>query len=298
MQPTTTIPYQQSALIKTTIGAMMISFSAVWVRLAEVAPTVSAFYRVGFGAVFLMIILVVRRQLLWQGRSVLGLSLIAALFFALDLYAWHRCIGYVGPGLATILGNFEVFLVPMVGLLIDKERLSLRFVLAVPLAVLGLFMIVGVRWGQLSPDYRIGIGYGLATAFFYTGFLVSLRRLQASPSPPPAALSLMIVSIFSAVYLAADIIGTGESFAIPTLQSGLTLVALGLFSQTAGWLLITHSLPRIPAAIAGLLLLLQPSLAFVWDVIFFGRETPSTAWVGVALAIGSIYMGATGKQAS
>ena len=298
MQPTTTLPYQQSALIKTTIGAMMISFSAVWVRLAEVAPTVSAFYRVGFGAVFLLIILVVRRQLSWQGRSVLGLSLIVALFFALDLYAWHRCIGYVGPGLATILGNFEVFLVPMVGFLIDKERLSLRFVLAVPLAAMGLFMIVGVRWEQLSPDYRIGIGWGLATAVFYTGFLVSLRRLQARPSSPSAVLSLMIVSTFSAIYLAADIFANGESFAIPTIQSGLALVALGLFSQTAGWLLITHSLPRIPAAIAGLLLLLQPSLAFVWDVLFFGRETSSIGWIGVVLAIGAIYMGTTGKEAS
>ncbi|BBO76534.1 hypothetical protein DSCW_39510 [Desulfosarcina widdelii] len=298
MNPTKTAHLQQSALVKTTIGAMMISFSAVWVRLAEVAPTVSAFYRVGFGAVFLLTILVVRRQPLWQGRSVLGLSLIAALFFALDLYAWHRCIGYVGPGLATILGNFEVFLVPVIGLLLYKERLSLRFVSAVPLAVFGLFMIVGVRWDQLSQDYRIGIGWGLATAVFYTGFLVSLRRLQARPTSPSAVLSLMIVSTFSAIYLAADILASGESFAIPTFQSGLALVALGLFSQTAGWLLITHSLPRIPAAIAGLLLLLQPSLAFVWDVLFFGRETSSIAWVGVALAIGAIYMGTTGKDAS
>jgi len=296
MQPTTTIQLQQSALVKTTMGAMMISFSAVWVRLAQVAPTVSAFYRVGFGALFLLVILVFRRDQLWQGWSVLGLALITAFFFALDLYAWHRCIGYVGPGLATILGNFEVFLVPMVGLLLYKERLSLRFVLAVPLAVIGLFMIVGVRWGQLSPDYRIGIGWGLATAVFYTGFLVSLRRLQARPSPPSAVLSLMIVSTFSAFYLAADIAANGESFAIPTLQSGLALVALGLFSQTAGWLLITHSLPRIPAAVAGLLLLLQPSLAFVWDVLFFGRETSSIAWAGVALAIGAIYLGSTGKR--
>jgi drug/metabolite transporter (DMT)-like permease len=298
MQPTTTIHLHQSALIKTTIGAMMISFSAVWVRLAQVAPTVSAFYRVGFGAVFLLAILAFRRESLWRGWSVLGLSLIAGLFFALDLYAWHRCIGYVGPGLATILGNFEVFLVPVVGLLLYKERLSLRFVLAVPLAIVGLFMIVGVRWDQLSQDYRIGIGWGLATAVFYTGFLVSLRRLQARPSAPSAALSLMIVSIFSAIYLAADIFGNGESFAIPTIQSGLALVALGLFSQTAGWLLITHSLPRIPAAIAGLLLLLQPSLAFVWDVLFFGRQTSSIAWAGVALAIGAIYLGTTGKEAS
>jgi drug/metabolite transporter (DMT)-like permease len=74
------------------------------------------------------------------------------------------------------------------------------------------------------------------------------------------------------------------------------LIALGLFSQTVGWLLITHALPHIPAGIAGLILLLQPSLAFVWDVIFFDRQTSSLAWVGVALALSAIYMGATSAQ--
>ena len=99
----------------------------------------------------------------------MGMSVVAAVFFALDLYAWHRSIGYVGPGLAT--------------------------------------------------------------AVFYTGFLVSLRKLQSSVAQPSAALSLMTVSALSAVYLAIEMIRTGASFAIPTVQSGCSLVALALFSQ-------------------------------------------------------------------
>ena len=224
------------------------------------------------------------------------LSLFAALFLALDLYAWHRSIGYVGPGLATILGNFEVFLVPAAGLLLYGERLNLRFVLSVPLAVAGLFMIVGIRWEQLNPDYRVGIYYGLATALFYTGFLIVLRKLQSHASTPSAALSLMVVSFSTAFFLALEMARTDESFAIPDLQSGISLAALGLLSQTVGWLLITRSLPRITAAIAGLILLLQPSLAFVWDVIFFNRETSTTAWAGVALALSAIYLGATSDR--
>ncbi|HSO21144.1 MAG TPA: DMT family transporter [Desulfosarcina sp.] len=283
------------ALLSTTIGAVMISFSAVWVKLAEVAPTVSAFYRVGFGALFLAVILMLRRERLWQGWACLGLSLAAAVFFALDLYAWHRSIGFVGPGLATILGNFEVFLVPLVGLLLYGERLNLRFIASVPIAVAGLFMIVGVRWEQLTPNYRIGIYYGLATAVFYTGFLVVLRKLQSHRSQPSPVLSLLVVSAATALYLGAEISRTGESFAIPNLQSGMSLAALGLMSQTIGWLLITHSLPRIPAAIAGLVLLLQPSLAFVWDVVFFDRATSPVAWIGVVLALAAIYLGATSE---
>ncbi|AQU99736.1 hypothetical protein B2D07_02380 [Desulfococcus multivorans] len=78
----------------------------------------------------------------------------------------------------------------------------------------------------------------------------------------------MIVSADTALYLGVEIVRSGESFAIPDLQIGMSLVALGLMSQTVGWLIITHSLPCIPAGIAGLMILLQPSLAFVWDVIF------------------------------
>lgn len=287
------------AMIGTTFGAMMISFSAVWVKLAHVTPTVSAFYRVFFGGVFLMAILIARREKLWRGWHCLRLSLLAGIFFALDLYTWHRSIAYVGPGLATILGNFEVFLVPVVGLILFGERLNMRFVLSVPLAVAGLFMIVGLHWEQLSPDYRTGIYYGLFTALFYTGFLIVLRKLQSHASKPSAALSLMVVSFSTALYLALEMIRSGDSFAIPDLQSGLSLVALGLMCQTAGWLLITRSLPRIPAAIAGLILLLQPSLSFVWDVWFFNRATSTAAWAGVMLALSAIYLGATsGRKAS
>ena len=281
------------ALLRTTLGAMMISFSAVWVKLAHVPPTVSAFYRVFFGGIFLLIILLVRREKLWRGWHCLGLSLLAAIFFALDLYTWHRSIFYVGPGLATILGNFEVFLVPAVGVLLFGERLNMRFVLSVPLAVAGLFMIVGLRWEQLNPDYRVGIYYGLSTALFYTGFLIVLRKLQSHASKPSPALSLMVVSFSTALYLSLEMVRTGESFSIPDFQSGLSLVALGLMCQTLGWLLITRSLPWIPAAVAGLILLLQPSLSFIWDVLFFNRATSTLAWAGVILALAAIYLGAT-----
>ncbi len=283
-------------LLITVVGAMMISFSAVWVKLAQVAPTVSAFYRVGLGSVFLLVILLVRRQHLWHGWACLGWSLMAAAFFGLDLYAWHRCIGYVGPGLATILGNFEVFLMPLAGLLFYGERFSLRFVAAVPLAVGGLIMIVGIRWEMLTPHYRIGIAYGLATAVFYTGFLVTLRRLQSDRSRPSAVYSLMVVSTATAVYLFVEVLRSGESLVVPSLQSAMALIALGLMSQTVGWLLITHSLPRIPAAVAGVILLLQPALAFIWDVLFFNRATSTTAWFGVAVALSAIYMGATSHR--
>jgi drug/metabolite transporter (DMT)-like permease len=286
----------RQALIRTTLGAVMISFSAVFVKLAQVNPTVSAFYRVFFGGCFLLIILLVRNELRWYGGRFLKLALITGIFFALDLYAWHRSIQFVGPGLATILGNFEVFMVPTVAFVIYRERPSIRLILSIPPALIGLFMIVGTPWGQLTPDFRLGIYYGIATAVFYTGYLMVFRRMQSEPDSPPVVYTLMVVSFATALFLGLEMVRNGESFAIPDIQTLSALAGLGLMCQTLGWFLIGHSLPRIPAAIAGLALLLQPSLAFVWDVLFFNRETSVTAWTGVVLALCAIYIGTTSSK--
>jgi drug/metabolite transporter (DMT)-like permease len=87
----------------------------------------------------------------------------------------------------------------------------------------------------------------------------------------------------------------GDSFTIPDFKSLLSLLGLGLFSQTIGWVLIANALPKIRASFTGLILLLQPALAFIWDVLIFDRPTDLLNWTGVALTLAAIYMGLTGK---
>lgn len=74
------------------------------------------------------------------------------------------------------------------------------------------------------------------------------------------------------------------------------LVVLGLFSQFAGWVMIANVMPHIRASRTGLILLLQPALAFVWDMLFFARPTDMTNWTGVLLALSAIYMGMVKKR--
>jgi drug/metabolite transporter (DMT)-like permease len=102
---------------------------------------------------------------------------------------------------------------------------------------------------------------------------------------------LMIVTFITSLFLGLKGYVSGDSFIIPDLQSLLVLSALALMSQVAGWILITNALPKIRASLAGLVLLMQPALAFVWDVLFFQRETSFLNWVGVGTALAAIYMG-------
>ncbi|MEO8411909.1 MAG: DMT family transporter [Propionivibrio sp.] len=277
------------------IGATMISFSAVWVRLADVAPSTSAFYRVFFGFCFLIVPVVVKKELAIPARHQAALVALCGVTFAADLFFWHKAIVYIGPGLATIIGNFQVFIMGAVGVIFLGERFLPRFVISVPLAVFGLFLVVGTQWQALDPQYKLGIFFGVVTACCYTLFLLTLRKIQQQGTTFFSG--LMAVSMVAGLCLVPVMFAENASFAIPNLKSLLSLLALGLFSQTIGWLIIANAMPRIPASITALVLLLQPALSFVWDILFFARPTTALNLLGVVITLGAIYLGLTSRKA-
>ncbi|MCP4023791.1 MAG: DMT family transporter [Desulfobacteraceae bacterium] len=277
-------------------GAFIISFSSVFVKLSNVPPTVSAFYRVFFGSLFLIAGSFMKKEFKNKGIQKNILGVVCGLLFALDLFAWHWSIQYIGPGLATILGNFQVFVLSIVGFLVFKERIRLVFVMAVPLAFFGLFLVIGMDISQLSPDYIKGIWLGLATAGFYSGFLLLLRKLQADKNDFSLFYYLMLASVSSCIILGARVFFSGQSFAIPDMTTFVSLLVLGVLNQGIAWVMISNALPLVRASHAGLILLLQPSLSFVWDVLFFDRPTGLTGWGGVIVVIAAIYMGMSGNN--
>ncbi len=272
-------------------GAVMISFSAVFVKLAHVGPTMAGFWRTLFGGLLLLIWVLAQRQGLWYGWRDFGLSLACGVLFTLDLSFWHRSIHLLGPGLGTILSNFQVFFLAAFGALFFHERLGWRYLLALPLALTGLWLLVGLDLSSLGDSYRLGLIYGLLTAGAYAGYLLVLRRLQLDLSPPRARYNIMLISFFTALFMGLEGWWQGESFLIPDAQSWAALLGYGFFGQVLGWAIISRGLPGAPASLAGLILLTQPALAFVWDVLFFARPTTTLQALGAAGALLAIYLG-------
>ena len=284
---------ERSAAVRVAFAAAIISSSAVFVKIVHVGPIVSGFYRVFFGGLILLALAGWKGERLWKDRRWFFEAVACSVFFVLDLLAWHQSILYIGPGLATILANFQVFCLALFGVAVLGERLTLRLALSIPLAVGGLFMLLGRRADTLSPHELTGIVLGLLAAVLYTGFLLTLRRLQSRENPLSAKANLSVVCLISSVIIGSYILWSGDSFIIPDRMSLVNLVAYAVFSQVIGWIIITGSLPAIRASLAGLLLLLQPSLAFLWDVLFFGKQTTWLNLVGAAVTLTAIYVGAT-----
>ena len=281
----------QAAIWRTLTGAFIISFSGVYVKLAHVMPSLSAFYRVFIGAICLTVITAFTGQLKWPGTKNALCLLAAGIFFSLDLFAWHRSIIYVGPGLATILVNFQVLILALYGVLFYKEPLTLRLLVAALMALTGLFLIFGWQWGSLPADYHKGVYWGFATAIFYAGFLLTLKAAQSSSRSLNPADNMMFTSWVAVLALGVYVLLNQHGFAIPDQQTLWALLGLGLTSQVLGWILITGALPRIKTATAGIILLIQPTFAYLWDILFFNLPLTPINLCGFLLAVGAIYLG-------
>jgi drug/metabolite transporter (DMT)-like permease len=273
------------------LGAVLISLSPVWVKLVSVSPTTSGFYRVAIGSVTVVILMVFARQKLHLSKRAWILVGLAGAFFSLDLFFWHRSIIYVGPGLSTLLANFQVFIMMSAGVVLLRQKPSATQLLAVPLALIGLVMIVGLDWKSLPGDYRLGVIFGLLTAIMYAGYLLSLRAARVNSESRLPLSEVAVVSIVCTLLLVLIAQVEGVSLAVPDSADIKWLLCYGILSHSFGALLLASSLPHVSTTEAGLALLLQPTLSFVWDVLFFGRPMQPVEIAGAAIALIAIYLG-------
>lgn len=282
----------RAALIEMIAGAAAISTTSLFVKVAHVDPTVSAFYRMAFGGGMLLIGLIALRQWRRVTLSDIAWLTIPAIAFAVDLMLWHRSILYVGPGLATLLGNFQVFLMALAGYLIYRERLGWQFLAGVALAFVGLYLLVGLDWSRVGAQYHLGVILGTVTGVAYAVYMLSTRQAQRGGHVRLAPAQLLCVSsLLCAVVLGIAALVERDSFVLPDAQAWSALLGLGFFGQVLGWVLLTRAMPQLPASLIGLLLLLQPALSFVFDVILFARPTRTLDWIGVALSLVGIFVG-------
>ena len=226
------------------------------------------------------------------------LAIPAGLFLAADLVFWHYAIADVGAGLATVLGNLQVVVVPFVAWAVLGERVSSRLLLALPLVCSGIVLISGVlETGAYGDDPLRGVIFGILTGLTYAGFILVLRQGSADLRRPAGP--LFDTTVIAAAGAAVAGIAIGEVDLMPAWPAHGWLALLALTSQVLGWLLITVSLPRLPAALTSVTLTIQPVASVVLGVILLGEQPSALQLAGVAFILaGLISIGLRRRQAS
>jgi drug/metabolite transporter (DMT)-like permease len=274
----------RNPLVLAMLGAASISASGIMITLADTGAVTAAFYRT-FLAVPGLVLLAVLEQRRRGPRAAAARAgaFVAGLFLSVDLVLWNHAIAAVGAGIATVLGNLQVLFVAFVAWAVFRERPERRFLVFLPVVMAGVVMVSGLVGGGRDGTHALaGIGFGIGTSMAYAAFLLTLRR-TSSASPHVAG---PLAEATAGAALGALLIGLvfgGLQLHIPWPSLGWLLL-LALTSQTIGWLLITSSLPRLPAAISSLTLLLQPAAAMLLAAIVLD-ERPTLVQIAGAVVV-------------
>jgi len=271
------------------LGALTIAFSAIFVRLADVSPATAAIFRCVYALPPLAL-------LAWYEQRRYGpraagqarLAWIAGIFFAADLVLWHNAIQHVGAGLATVLGNTQVVIVPIAAWLLLGERPGGRVAAAVPLVLIGVVLISGVIGGgeAYGSDPVLGVVFGVATGVAYAGFLLVQRRANADHRRPAGPL---FDATLSAAFFSLLIgLPLGEVDLVPSWPAHGWLALLAISVQVVGWLLISIGLPRLPAAITSVVLTVQPVGSVLLGIWILAEAPSELQLVGVVFIVAGL----------
>jgi drug/metabolite transporter (DMT)-like permease len=276
-------------------GAVCIAFSAIFVRLADVPPSTAAFYRCAYALPPLAVLALWERLRYGsRPRDQQLLALGAGVFFAFDLIFWHHAIAAVGAGLATVLGNVQVVLVPLLAWAVLSERPESRTLGSVPVVFAGVVLISGVVGaGAYGDDPALGVVFGVSTAIAYAVFLLVIRAGNRDIRRPAGA--LFDATLASALITLPVGWGLGELELEPTWPAHAWLVLLALTSQVIGWLLISLALPRAPAALTSVVLTLQPAMSVVLGVLLLDEAPSAVQVTGIAVILAGVLLATTGR---
>lgn len=258
------------ALVALLSGAVGIAFAPIFVRLSELGPSATAFYRLLFALPVLWV------WMLWSERRGAARPatrhdywhlLLAGLFFAGDLAFWHWSIRFTTVANATLLANFAPIFVTIAGYVLFRERVSRTFLAGMGLALAGACVLMG-RSVTLSPTHLFGDALGLITAMFYAAYIVSVGRLRARFS---AATVMAWSGVVTCAALLPIALASGESLVAQTATGWAVLAGLALVSHAGGQSLIAVALAHLPAAFSSVSLLLQPAIAAVLAWVLLGE---------------------------
>ena len=268
-------------------GIAIISFSAIFVRLADVSPTTAAFFRAVYAwPVLFVIAWLMRRQDRRDSRA-RWMAFGSGLLLAADLICWHRAIDAIGAGLGTVLGNTQIAFVGIAAWLLHRERPTRLALITVPLLFAGAALVSGLgRPGAYGDDPVAGVTYGLLTGIFYGSFLLVFRASNRGLSPVAGPLFEVTCGVVVGT-AAFGVFDPGFSLAFSWPAHGW-LIALAIGSQVVGWLLISHALPRLAALETSVQMLVQPMLTVLWGRLIFAEYLSGLQWMGVTLVLGGI----------
>lgn len=282
---------QGKAALAALTGGALLGLSPIAMRLSELGPHASNFWR------FLLALPILA---LWAGLSrpipsarQTGWVLLAGILFGIEVSLWGAALGLTTVTNATLLANLTPVFAALFGWFLFRERLSLPVMAGVAISLAGAVLLAIARARAAAgptgdPETGwIGDALGLCAAVGYAGYLLILRMLGKQVNVG----AVMFWATIGAGLVALTLALLFHEPLLPrTLNGWLLLLGLALIVQVGGQGLIAYGVGRLPIVASTVLLWMQPLVAAALSWMLFSEVLGPMALMGAALVLAGIYV--------
>jgi drug/metabolite transporter (DMT)-like permease len=266
------------------LGNLILAVGPWMVRLADVGPVASAFWRLALAIPFLLLF-AWRQQKAQEAPpwTLVAMIALGGLFFAADLAAWHVGIGLTKLANASLFGNASSFILVLYGFVILRRLPRAIQAVALFLAAAGAALLMGSSY-ELSPKNFTGDLFTLVAGLFYTGYLIAVDRARKTMAPMPV---LAIATAAGTLPLLLLALALGQQV---TPSDWTPLLILSFGSQVVGQGLLVYAVGYLSPVVVGLGLLAQPAAGavighFAYGETFSPADAAGAALIAVALVL-------------
>ncbi|AIC25831.1 DMT superfamily inner membrane transporter protein [Rhizobium etli bv. mimosae str. IE4771] len=289
-------PSNRLALAALVLGGAAIGGSPIFVRLSEVGPMATAFWRVALALIPIFIVSLMKKDAgpKPQNLSDYGMLVLPGVMLALDLAAWHLSLTMTSVANATLLANLAPVFVTLIAVLVFRARTSGVFLLGLLLALAGVVILKGGPAGLGNGDLS-GDGAAMIAAFFYACYILAIGRLRSRFD----TIRIMLWSTASAAVCIFPIAFFFEGQMLPaTLYGWSILFGLAFISHAGGQVAITYALAYLPPAFSSLTLLLQPVVAAILAWALLNEAIGTMQALGAAVVLAGIMVARTSRASA
>ncbi len=281
-------PFQQP-LFQLISSSVLLGLGAVFVVFMDFKPSVIAFYRLLLGGCLFGSILLIRREPLAISSEALFLASTAGILFGIDLSFWNQSIILIGPGIATILNSLQVFFMAIFGLVFFQDKPSPKLWLSLFITFIGVILL-SYHETQQSEKGLLGISVGVLSGLAFACSMILLR--EAVKRQKYSLINTMFyASMAGALAIGAYSWLSGASFVTHDLGSWVNIVIYAIFVHVLAWFLMAKSMPYVSVALVGLIMTVEPVVAFVVDLLLLEKSITQWQVIGAILTLGAIYLG-------
>ncbi len=285
--------------IATTFGSNHIAARLAFDHGANVITAVA--FRSAGTAVIVFGLLLINGVPLALPRTTLRRGLAIGLVLAVQSYCLYSAVSLIPVALALLAFNTFPMMLALISWAAGAERPSRRALLAMPVALIGLFLALDIaglsssqafdfagRWQQIGK----GLAFALAAAVSFATVMFLTTRWLADVDGRMRSLLMMAVTAAAAIAFG----GFTDGFALPADNTGwLGLILLTLFYGIAITSLFVV-LPRLGAVNNAALLNFEPIAVLFLGWVILGQSVAPLQIFGAFIVIGAIVMLAGAKR--